>query len=174
MVAVISYDCWQRRFAGDSGVIGRTVQIDRRTFTIVGVTRKGFFGVAPGLAPEISIPLTTVQSAGSLAQVSTSWLHLMGRLRDGVSHEQANAAFRSIWPAVLEATTSHSQPAERRASISAGQPRSSLVSRDSPACGVRSENHCACSSRSSGCFSPLRVPAPQTCCSLAASPPSAK
>ena len=115
MVAVISYDCWQRRFAGDSGVIGRTVQIDRRTFTIVGVTRKGFFGVAPGLAPEITIPLTTVQSAGSLAQVSTSWLHLMGRLRDGVSHEQANAAFRSIWPAVLEATTSRNQPADRRA-----------------------------------------------------------
>ena len=115
MVAVISYDCWQRRFAGDSGVIGRTVQIDRRTFTIVGVTRKGFFGVAPGLAPEISIPLTTVQSAGSLAQVSTSWLHLMGRLRDGVSHEQANAAFSSIWPAVLEATTSRNQPADRRA-----------------------------------------------------------
>jgi hypothetical protein len=152
MVAVIGYDCWQRRFAGDSSVIGRTVQIDRRTFTIVGVTRKGFFGVAPGLAPEITIPLTTVQSAGSLAQVSTSWLHLMGRLRDGVSHEQAIA-----------------EP-----NISAGQPRSSLASRVSPACGVRSENRCACSSRSSGCFSPLRVPARQTCCSLAASRASAK
>ena len=52
----------------------------------------------------------------ALAQPSTSsWLHLMGRLRDGVSHEQANVALQQIWPAVLEATTSPGKPADRRA-----------------------------------------------------------
>ena len=114
-VAVISYDCWQRRFGGDAGVIGRTVRIERRPFTIVGVAPRGFFGVAPGLAPEITIPLTTVQDAGSLAQTSRSWLHLMGRLRQGVDREQANASFQVIWPAVLDATTSANAPADRRA-----------------------------------------------------------
>ena len=36
MVAVISYDCWQRRFDGDSGVIGRIVRIDRRRSRLSG------------------------------------------------------------------------------------------------------------------------------------------
>ena len=83
MVAVISYACWQGRFGGDSSVIGRIVRIDRQPFTIVGVAPRGFFGVAPGLAPEITIPLTTLQDAGALASTTSSWLHLMGRMNDG-------------------------------------------------------------------------------------------
>ena len=115
MVAVVSYACWQRRFGGDPSIIGRTVRIERHPFTIVGVAPPGFFGVAPGLAPEVTIPLTTVQNAGSLAQPSSSWLHLMGRLRDGLTREQANVALQRIWPAVLEATTNPDAPADRRA-----------------------------------------------------------
>ena len=115
LVAVISYTCWQRRFGGDSAVIGRTVRIDQRPFTIVGVAPRGFFGVAAGLAPDVTIPLTTVQDAGTLARTSSSWLHLMGRLRDGLSHQQANAALQRIWPAVLEATTGADEPPDRRA-----------------------------------------------------------
>jgi len=115
LVAVISYSCWQRRFGGDNSVIGRTVRIDHQPFTIVGVMPRGFFGVAAGLAPDITIPLTTVQDTGSLAQTSRSWLHLMGRLRDGLSHQQANVALQRIWPAVLEATTSGDEPPDRRA-----------------------------------------------------------
>ena len=115
MVAVVSYACWQRRFGGDRSIIGRTVRIEGHPFTIVGVAPPGFFGVAPGLAPEVTIPLTTVQNAGSLAQPSSSWLHLMGRLRDGLTREQANVALQRIWPAVLEATTNPDAPADRRA-----------------------------------------------------------
>ena len=115
LVAVISYACWQRRFGGDSTAIGRIVRIDRRPFTIVGVAPRGFFGVAAGLAPDVTIPLTTVQDAGSLARTSSSWLHLMGRLRDGLSHQQANVALQRIWPAVLEATTGADEPPDRRA-----------------------------------------------------------
>ena len=52
----------------------------------IGVTPPGFFGVAPGLAPEITIPLTTLQTGDSLAaSTSSSWLHMMGRLRDGMT-----------------------------------------------------------------------------------------
>ena len=114
LVAVISYACWQLRFNGDNSAIGRTVRIDHRPFTIVGVAPRGFFGVAAGLAPDVTIPLTTVQDAGSLASTSSSWLHLMGRLRDGLSHQQANAALQRIWPAVLEATTGADEPPDRR------------------------------------------------------------
>ena len=115
LVATISYACWQRRFGGDGSVIGRIVRINRRPFTIVGVAPRGFFGVATGLAPDITIPLTAIQDARSLESTTSSWLHLMGRLRDGVSPEQANVALKSIWPAVLEVTTNPGAPADRRA-----------------------------------------------------------
>ncbi len=115
LVATISYACWQRRFGGDGSVIGRIVRIDRRPFTIVGVAPRGFFGVAAGLAPEITIPLTAIQDSRALKSTTSSWLHLMGRLRDGVSPDQANVALKSIWPAVLEVTTTPGAPADRRA-----------------------------------------------------------
>ena len=112
--AVISYDCWQRRFAGDPSVVGRTIRIDREPFTIVGVTPRGFFGVAPGLAPEITIPLTVQQNQASLASTSSDWVHLMVRLRDGVSFEQARAAVAHFWPHALEATLGAGMPSDRR------------------------------------------------------------
>jgi predicted permease len=115
LVAVISHACWQRRFGGDGSVIGRTVRIDRAPFTIIGVTPPGFFGVAAGLEAEITIPLTSRQAADTLRVPSSAWLHLMGRVRDGLTIPEANAALQSIWPAVLEVTTSPGMPADRRA-----------------------------------------------------------
>src|SRR6185436_10383922 len=46
---------------------------------------------------------------------TSSWLHLMGRLKDGVSHSQAQAALQVAWPGVLEATTQPGMPGDRRA-----------------------------------------------------------
>jgi predicted permease len=115
LVAVISDACWRRRFSADPGVIGRQVRVERRSFTIVGVTPPGFFGVAAGLSPEITVPLTTIQDQERLRAQFASWLHLMGRLRDGVSLTQANAEFAPMWQATLEATTDPGLPADRRA-----------------------------------------------------------
>ena len=115
LVAVISHAAWQRRFGGDASVIGRPLRIDQHAFTIIGVMPRGYFGVAPGLAPEVMIPLTSLSSADRLRSNSSSWVHLLGRLRDGLSIREANAGLRSFWPAVLEATTNPGMPADRRA-----------------------------------------------------------
>ena len=100
-VAVISDGCWRRRFGRDPSAIGRIVHINNVAFTVIGVTPPGFFGVAPGLDPEITIPLTTLQTSDSLASSSSSWLHMMGRLRDGMTLKTGNTVLQSIWPAVL-------------------------------------------------------------------------
>ena len=113
--AVISYAAWMRRFNGDPATIGRTVSINSVPFTVVGVTPRGFFGVAPGLSPEITIPVTALAPADALASHSSAWLHMMGRLRDGVSLPQAQAALQVFWPRVLEATTPSAMPSDRRA-----------------------------------------------------------
>jgi predicted permease len=115
MVAVISHACWLRRFGGDPAIVGRTVRIEHAPFTIVGVTPAGFFGVSPGLSPDITIPLSSLQNRERLTTFSSAWLHLMGRLRDGIGLERANLALARIWPQVLEVTTNPGMPAERRA-----------------------------------------------------------
>src|SRR5262245_6026517 len=56
-VAVLSYDFWQRRFAGDVSVIGKDLTLKSLPFTIIGVTPPGFFGEAVGSAPDIWAPL---------------------------------------------------------------------------------------------------------------------
>ena len=65
--------------------------------------------------PDITIPLTSTQDERALTSTTSSWLHIMGRLRDGLSHQQANVALQQIWPAVLEVTTNPGMPADRRA-----------------------------------------------------------
>jgi putative ABC transport system permease protein len=116
-VAVISHAAWRRRFAADPTVIGRSIHVGDRTFTIAGVAPEGFFGVAPGLAPEVFVPVEGRDADGSsvLTSSTSSWLHLMARLRDDVTHEQAGVALRTVWPAVLEATTNPGAPPDRRA-----------------------------------------------------------
>jgi predicted permease len=57
-VAVISYGYWQRRFAGDPGVIGRKVTVNDVPFSIVGVAARGFFGARAGKEPDFWLPLT--------------------------------------------------------------------------------------------------------------------
>ncbi len=44
-VAVISYDCWQRRYQGDPAVVGKPIRVEDRVLTVIGVTPKSFSGL---------------------------------------------------------------------------------------------------------------------------------
>ncbi len=100
-VAVLSYSFWKQRFGGDASVIGRTVFIEKVPFTIVGVTPAEFFGVEVGRAPSVMIPMATQRriepESGALTQAGYHWLRVMGRLKPGVSSEQAQAECRVIF-----------------------------------------------------------------------------
>src|SRR5687768_5396444 len=56
-VAVISYGFWQRQYGGAADVIGKSIELDRVPFTIIGVTTPEFTGVDQGTTYEIAIPL---------------------------------------------------------------------------------------------------------------------
>lgn len=56
-VVVLSYGFWQQRFAGDPEIIGRVVRLNGYPVTVVGVARRGFFGVQVGTSPHIWLPL---------------------------------------------------------------------------------------------------------------------
>src|SRR6266404_284 len=117
-VAVIGYEFWQRRFGGALDVVGRQIRIEGHPFTIIGVTRKWFTGLTTGEPPEITVPLTAMPLIQSgefeLESRSLLWLHPVGRLKDGVTLEQARAQLQSFWPDVLLATASTQTPGLRR------------------------------------------------------------
>jgi predicted permease len=100
--AVISYRYWQRRFNSDPAVIGKVVYLSGAAFTIVGVTPREFWGTFDvGSAPNITVPialLAQVSPEGAERKRSASnwWLHIMGRLKPGVSSAQAQAELTAI------------------------------------------------------------------------------
>jgi putative ABC transport system permease protein len=110
-IAVLSYAAWQRRFSGDAAAIGRTLRIEGQPFTIVGVTPRGFFGVAVGMSPDVTIPVTMLPRLRNdertvLVSAGSFWLSIMGRVRPGMSIAQADAAFQPVWTQALAATAS--------------------------------------------------------------------
>ncbi|HYW69735.1 MAG TPA: ABC transporter permease [Pyrinomonadaceae bacterium] len=92
-VAVISHDYWQRRFGGNSAALGQTITLNRRPVTIVGVTPPGFYGTIVGAAPEIYLPSSAAeQMLPERNRFRSGWLpFVLGRLRSGVSREQAES-----------------------------------------------------------------------------------
>jgi predicted permease len=99
-VAVLSYQYWRDRFAGDPAAIGQTVSINNIPFTITGVAAPEFFGVAPGSAPVVYIPITNrpalARNYGNehdtmFIDSHFYWVDMMGRLRPGVTLERAQA-----------------------------------------------------------------------------------
>ena len=115
-VAVIGYEFWQRRFAGAPDVLGKQVRIEGQPFTIVGVTRRWFTGLTPGEPPDVTVPVTAYPSmeAFGLDNRSLLWVRITGRLKDGVTTDQARAQLQSFWPEVLLATSSTQTPGLRR------------------------------------------------------------
>ncbi|MEK7677772.1 MAG: ABC transporter permease [Verrucomicrobiota bacterium] len=98
-VLVLSYGFWQRRFGGDPAVIGKTVELNRRSFTIIGVVPATFRGTMGGLNFDFWAPLTMheeVANFGSLTSRGDHWLHTQARLQPGVTREQAQAAVNTL------------------------------------------------------------------------------
>ena len=94
-VVVISHALWERRFSGDSSIVGHTVLVNSRPFTVIGVAPAGFSGLYPILRVDAWVPMAmqpTVRPGGDLlTSVESGWLQMVGRLAPGGSHEAAQA-----------------------------------------------------------------------------------
>jgi len=102
-VVVLSHAFWQRRFGGDSNIIGRTLTLNRHAFTIVGVAASGFRGTMGGLAFDLWAPVMMREQllpGGSDPNIfrarNDRWLHTVARLAPGVSVGQARTAVETI------------------------------------------------------------------------------
>ena len=97
-VLVLSHAYWQRRFGGDPAVVGRTVMVSGHPMTVVGVTPPGFEGLDPGQRVDLRVPLAMQAEVRGgrtppARQGRAAWeLHIVARLKRGVSLEQAQQA----------------------------------------------------------------------------------
>jgi len=100
-VAVISYEYWQRRFAGDRVVIGKSISFTGRSLTIIGVTPPDFFGTEPGRFVDVTVPIT-LQTASLLREKSAWWFEAIARLKPGVPASQARAEVEPIFQSFMD------------------------------------------------------------------------
>jgi len=104
-VVVLSYTVWQNHFASDPQVLGKTIQLNRHPYTIIGVAPRGFRGCKTGLRTDLWIPLTMdreVWGSDRPDDRGSFWLNVLGRLRPGVSRTQAQAELNLIMQGVAE------------------------------------------------------------------------
>lgn len=98
-VAVVSAGYAARRFGSITNAVGKPIRINNAPFTIVGVTPERFEGVEPGAAKNLYVPMQTVTRGDgpSFTDPNYYWAEIMGRLRPGVTREQANAALSAAF-----------------------------------------------------------------------------
>jgi ABC-type antimicrobial peptide transport system permease subunit len=115
-VVVVSDGLWRRRFAADPALVGKTVSLNGRRFTVVGIAPPHFAGTVAGSAPDVYVPIMMMGQAspassigiGSLivgprSRTLSGWLQVMGRLKPGVSREQAAAAMTTLGGQIAQA-----------------------------------------------------------------------
>ncbi len=124
-LAVISHDFWQRRLGRRTDALGATIALRLATFTVVGIMPPSFFGETVGDRPDIWLPLSmqpVVQPGRDwlhdypASLQKTMWLHVFGRLKPGVSIDQAKAASNVVFQQGLSAyyATAPSDEARRK------------------------------------------------------------
>jgi putative ABC transport system permease protein len=100
-VAVLSFSYWQRRFGADPAVANQSVLINGRPFTVLGVAPPGFHSVVMGDTPDLFVPMTMKAEIrpemNDLLDRKSRWLNIVGKLKPGLSREQAEAGVAPLW-----------------------------------------------------------------------------
>ena len=113
---VLGYDLWQNQFAGDSAIIGKTVEINLHNYTVVGVAPQGFMGCKSGLRTEVWMPLgmdSLVWGSNRINDRGTSWLNVLGVLRPGVDRHRAENELNLLMQRIVDRYPETHQGANR-------------------------------------------------------------
>src|SRR6266581_284984 len=107
-VVVLNYSFWKSRFAGDPQIVGKTLNLNNYKMTIVGVAQEGFDGVELGFSPKIFVPvmmeaqMLVGNPVDMLTERRNRWVNAFGRLKPGISQQQAKAALQPFMHSMLE------------------------------------------------------------------------
>ena len=99
-VVVVSHGLWQRRLGSDPNIVGKTIDLNSRAYTVIGVAPEFFKGSKFGLSMDFWAPMAMVEELrrdpGILKERGSHWMNIMGRLKPGVTLAQASAEMATI------------------------------------------------------------------------------
>jgi predicted permease len=125
-VAVISYGYWEGRFERVADVVGRTLTLNNTTYTILGVTPRGFSGDWIGQPTDVWIPIAMQsqvmpEKPGLLTNPSANWVRIVARLKPNVTIPQAQAAAQVSYQQILREKAGPNPPYEELQQIAQAQ-----------------------------------------------------
>jgi predicted permease len=106
-VVILGHDLWKARLGGDPDVVGSTVYVSRKPYTVVGVAPEGFRGHFTLANTDIYVPLMQSPSLNEgrnyFESRGSSWFQVLGLLRSGATVEEADAAVATVFQRLAEA-----------------------------------------------------------------------
>jgi putative ABC transport system permease protein len=93
-VMLLSHALWQRRYGGDPAIVGQTITVNGKPYTVIGVMPAGFD--FPHKRYQVWVPFAFRNNAQRMVNRSARFLQVAGRLRDGISPEQAREELITI------------------------------------------------------------------------------
>jgi predicted permease len=93
-VVVLSHAVWRQRLASDPAIIGKSLTLNGRDYTVVGVAPAGFTGLVIGFSPDVWTPMAMQRAVSpglDLNERRMHWLLGVGRLKPGITAQQASA-----------------------------------------------------------------------------------
>ncbi len=104
-VAVLAFNYWVSRFAGDRSIVGRAITVNGHPLEVIGVVQAGFDGLDLGQPPQLYVPVTMQPQMGpAWLQLDTRrfrWVQVFARLREGVTIERAQVGLQPLYQSLL-------------------------------------------------------------------------
>jgi predicted permease len=101
--AILSYSLWKTRYAGDPAMVGKSIEVARHAVTVIGVAPEGFIGAMPGIRQDVWATLDPLGTGGGrMTYRDAAWLNVIGRLRPGVSREDARRDLETIMRRIVD------------------------------------------------------------------------
>jgi putative ABC transport system permease protein len=104
-VAVLSFNYWRTHINSDPTVVGETISLNNHPFRIIGVSAAGFRSAVWGESPAMFVPMTMIDQiipgqGRRLTDHTDRWMNIIGRLKEGVTAQQAQAIIAPLWHAL--------------------------------------------------------------------------
>ena len=104
-VTVLSHRFWETRLGSDPAIVGKSMLVNGQRMTIIGVAPRGFDGTTLGARPAVFVPISMrgVMLGGwrGFENRRSYWIYLFGRIKDGVTMEEAKTAINAVYKPIL-------------------------------------------------------------------------
>lgn len=105
-VVMLSYRFWRTRFSSDRSIVGKTILLNENRMTVIGVVQPGFDGVDLGYPAQVFVPVMMKAQMtpywNGLEERRAQWVTAFGRLKPGITMQQARASLQSLMHGILE------------------------------------------------------------------------